>query len=692
MRSIGAGAYGVGEGLLDTLTFGLTDQITDKGYDALAGIGNRDAEDLERDRMIRGFSNTAGAIGGAVLSGGAATGSAISQGSKGLGQGLTDIKNTNEDFDKTVNSLAKIGSVVGGFVGGGPSGASGLSGLGGAGGAVQGATQGASQVPQFAQTLMQAGQNPFLKQVTGMAGSMIQRNGGSMYPSMYKYGGSFEMPRQQMYMPLDNVERAGGYLFDEGGDLGKFGDPLKGVDPNMLVQGANYATDYLYNPQAAINMGYDPKVVAEWTDPNTGEYEVPPAYRLEGPMKNFVSGLAGNPNIMEASAISAQNSFRGGEPLERMSYLPAGRISSNPLEFVGMPTVDANLTGNEIIDTKDNRTNSSQKVNINGKLYTKDEALEAARRNEIIAEPEEIDEYFAQSIGADGEVELDETTIKTKDEEDLENIIYPGASNTNIITGGKGDYSDLDALNEEILAAQNMVNNAKNPKDKQKAQEYLSALKRMKTELENKNVDLRMKQTPLQAAALAAPIAYNLGMGLFSKPMQLKAEDYLNKSRITPYKVNIDPQLNETRLAYNAAEQGIRNAAPNAGAYLTNRANIAKMRSSSLGEILAKKENADAQLQLQADIQNAQLEAQNRGTKFAIDDWNAKSKEAKRKYLEKAIEQGAKLGENAMAMDAQEKYMRLLSPQYGKTFEYQTIFDQLKDYYKNRKSSKEDLV
>ena len=111
---------------------------------------------------------------------------------------------------------------------------------------------------------------------------------------------------------------------------------------------------------------------------------------------------------------------------------------------------------------------------------------------------------------------------------------------------------------------------------------------------------------------------------------------------------------------------------------------------SALEISIAKKENVDAQLKMQADLQNAQLEAQNRGTKFAIDDWNAKSKEAKRKYLEKAIEQMGTLSQNAQAMDVQEKYMRLLSPQYGKTFEYQTIFDQLKDYYKNKKSSKEN--
>ena len=565
LRSIGAGAYGVGEGLLDTLTFGLTDQITDKGYNALAGMGNRDKEDLERDRMIRGFGNTAGAIGGAVVSGGAATGSAVSEGFEGAGDGLTNIKGTNANFDKTINSLAQIGSMAGGLVGGGnPAGA--LKGAQTGIDAAGAATQAANQVPKFAETMMKAGQNPFLQQVTGMAGSMMQRNGGNMY----KYGGSFENPRQQMYMPLDNVERAGGYLYAEGG-------------------------------------------------------------MMDSP--------------------------------------------DNPIPLTDVP-----------------------RININGKLYTMEEALAANVSGEIKTSPEEIADYFPNANSGsnnknyEGSLEdddTDETNIQTQDEEDLANLTFPGANSPNIITGGKGDYSDMDDLDEEILAAQNMVITAKDPKDKKDAQEYLSALKRMKTDLENRNVDLTMKQTPMQAAGLAAPIAYNLGMGLFSKPTQLKAEDYINKSRVTPYKVNVDPQLNETRLAYNAAEKGIRNAAPGSGAYLTNRANLANLRSKSIKDVLAGKENADAQLQMQADAQNAQLEAQSRGTKFAIDDWNAKSKAAKQKYLQKAIEQMGTLSQNSQAMDVQEKYMRLLSPQYGKTFEYQTIFDQLKDYYKNKKSSKE---
>jgi hypothetical protein len=215
----------------------------------------------------------------------------------------------------------------------------------------------------------------------------------------------------------------------------------------------------------------------------------------------------------------------------------------------------------------------------------------------------------------------------------------------------------------------------------------------MKTDLENRNVNLTMKQTPMQALGLALPAAYNIGMGLFSKPMKFKEEEFMNKARVTPYKVNIDPQLNEARLAYNAAEQGIRNAAPGGGAYLTNRANLASLRAKSFKDVLAGKENADAQLQMQADLQNAQLGSQNIGNKLAIQQLNAQAEAAKQKMLQTGIGQVGRITQNAQEMDAQEKYMQLISPQYGKTFEYKTIFDQatdaLKTYRKN-KSSKTD--
>ena len=202
MRSIGAGAYGVGEGMLDTLTFGLTDSLTDKGYNALSKVGKtRTAEELERDRMIRGFGNTAGAITGAVVSGGATTGSAISEGSEGLGEGLTNIKGTGEDFDKTVNALAQMGSMAGSFVGGNPT--------------------AAANSPEFVQTLMKAKENPLLNQGInmldqGIGMAEIRKNGGPIYHQYNQLTDQWKNNAGPMGQGLTNTQMyaVGGHMYD----------------------------------------------------------------------------------------------------------------------------------------------------------------------------------------------------------------------------------------------------------------------------------------------------------------------------------------------------------------------------------------------------------------------------------------------------------------------------------------------
>lgn len=87
-RNIGAGAYGLGEGLLDTITFGATDPLTDMGYKALQKAGGASEDEIREQNSIRGYGTAVGAIGGAVLTGGATTGSAIQQGAKGVGAGV----------------------------------------------------------------------------------------------------------------------------------------------------------------------------------------------------------------------------------------------------------------------------------------------------------------------------------------------------------------------------------------------------------------------------------------------------------------------------------------------------------------------------------------------------------------------------------------------------------------------------
>lgn len=112
-KSVGAGAYGIGEGLLDTLTFGATDPLTDLGYEALQKLGGSSEQEIREQNSVRGYGTTAGAITGGILSGGATTGSAISQGAKGLGAGIS-YGSPDSKFAQAVGTyLPLAGSIAG---------------------------------------------------------------------------------------------------------------------------------------------------------------------------------------------------------------------------------------------------------------------------------------------------------------------------------------------------------------------------------------------------------------------------------------------------------------------------------------------------------------------------------------------------------------------------------------------------
>lgn len=122
MKDIGAGAYGIGEGALDTLTFGLTDQLTDKGYTALQKAGGTtDPEELKRQNAIRGGGNIAGAAGTAILTGGATTGAAIGQGAKGANEIVQNTNIVPDEYKQTVGSAINFAGTVGSMAAGSPS-------------------------------------------------------------------------------------------------------------------------------------------------------------------------------------------------------------------------------------------------------------------------------------------------------------------------------------------------------------------------------------------------------------------------------------------------------------------------------------------------------------------------------------------------------------------------------------------
>lgn len=112
-RSIGAGLYGAGEGLLDTLTMGATDQLTDLGYKGLQKLGGSTEDEIREQNSVRGYTTTAGAITGGILSGGSTTGSAIQQGAKGLGAGISQGSPDSKTAQAIGTYLPLAGNIAG---------------------------------------------------------------------------------------------------------------------------------------------------------------------------------------------------------------------------------------------------------------------------------------------------------------------------------------------------------------------------------------------------------------------------------------------------------------------------------------------------------------------------------------------------------------------------------------------------
>jgi hypothetical protein len=106
-----AGLYGVGEGLLDTVTFGLTDELTDAGFKALqAGAGHDvNSDEAKRQAGIAGWGNVAGAVTGAIINPGA-IGSAAEEGLEGIGTGI-------EGIDPSSDIATGIGTSLKGMAG-----------------------------------------------------------------------------------------------------------------------------------------------------------------------------------------------------------------------------------------------------------------------------------------------------------------------------------------------------------------------------------------------------------------------------------------------------------------------------------------------------------------------------------------------------------------------------------------------
>jgi len=537
-RGIGAGAYGVGEGLLDTLTFGLTDTITDKGFDKLAGMGGRSTSEIEKDKMIRGFGNATGAIGGAILTGGAATSSAVNEGIEGLTSGVTNIKGTDEKFDKIAGGIGQGASMIAGFMG--PQGAT---------QAVEGAAKGATQAAgvfkgnEAVNKLMNAKQNPFINQATQFAGSAMNSfaNGGRINYSMYQ--------------PLDHVTQYGGPL-------------------NMPTN--------------------------------------------DNPYVNFLA--------------------MGG---------PEGETPANPTN----PTLAFNLNG--IVAN-----------------YTLEQAL---------ADPLVLEAFGAQS-------DEDGNMLKAPNLEEVKKAIAARfqeetVSNRQAVGLAQSEYDA--ALSAAANAEAQLPGETKAEYEKR-----MSDLEKANVNLDQKALIGEIKQTPMQAAMMALPAAYNIGRGLFEKAAVLDYNDYAQKANIDPYTMNIDPQIAEVRKAYAGANQAIKNASPGSGAYLGNMANVAASKQEAMNDLYTKKEMFDKEAKYKTDMANRDINNSNLALKMQLQTYNDAARAAKMKSLQEGLGQLADIATNDQGIDVQTQYLKAISPDYAENFKYSSIFDQIQAAAKAKKASK----
>lgn len=537
-RGIGAGAYGVGEGLLDTLTFNLTDPITDKGAEKLMAMGNRSPEEIEKERMIRGFSNVGGAVLGAALTGGATTSAAVSQGIGGLTEGVTNIKGTDEKFDKIAGGIGQGASMIAGFMG--PQGATQA-----AEGAAKGATQAAGVFKgnEAVNKLMNAKQNPFINQATQFAGSAMNSfaNGGRMNYSMYQ--------------PLDHVTQYGGPL-------------------NMPTN--------------------------------------------DNPYVNFLA--------------------MGG---------PEGETPANPTN----PTLAFNLNG--IVAN-----------------YTLEQAL---------ADPLVLEAFGAQS-------DEDGNMLKAPNLEEVKKAIATRFQEETL-----SNRQAVGLAQSEYDAALSAAANAEAPLPGETKEEYekrMSDLEKANVNLDQKALIGEIKQTPMQAAMMALPAAYNIGRGLFEKAAVLDYNDYAQKANIDPYTMNIDPQIAEVRKAYAGANQAIKNASPGSGAYLGNMANVAASKQEAMNDLYTKKEMFDKEAKYKTDMANRDINNSNLALKMQLQTYNDAARAAKMKSLQEGLGQLADIATNDQGIDVQTQYLKAISPDYAENFKYSSIFDQIQAAAKAKKASK----
>lgn len=173
--------------------------------------------------------------------------------------------------------------------------------------------------------------------------------------------------------------------------------------------------------------------------------------------------------------------------------------------------------------------------------------------------------------------------------------------------------------------------------------------------------------SPLYDAGRLVPIAANLIAG--SKHDTLDKKNYRNKSRISPGRYNINPLLDQNKSDF-VQTQGLTKEASsgNAGTYLANLASLYSNKTKANTAAYATKENAETQMDMQAQMANAGIESENKRMDFNVDDWNARSKSGAKNLQMTAAGQVGEFADAKANEAFMEAYINSLSDRYKYNF------------------------
>ncbi len=188
-----------------------------------------------------------------------------------------------------------------------------------------------------------------------------------------------------------------------------------------------------------------------------------------------------------------------------------------------------------------------------------------------------------------------------------------------------------------------------------------------------------VNQTALNALGTYAPVAYNIGMGLFGKVQKLDDKNYINNKQLTNWRNNINPQLKSSDEAFAAAQAGIKGSGTGGGNYLANLSALHNQQEMSKAGIQANAENEYNNRQLQIDQINAARGDQNAQMRLQIAQYNAQAKAAKTRTLQEGIKQVGQISQADTSNKLATAYNNLVSPDFQNFAKYSNYLESLKN-------------